>query len=405
MVVLENVVSVPLLFFILSLACEHKQPKGEESTSTPILAQTPDVSLELKKICRHSAENIPLHSTYESTDWKRVCRIFEKNKPRSFDVADLCVLDAEEGNLICDDSTLRALYGFAEHLRKEILSNTTRTREIDQEYAVRMKKAVRKCTVGSKEYMTCIAEQLQKQIFWLDSVYERVRGDTKTICKKEFLVALDTGHSVKRGGATSARGVKEYDFNKRLSEFLSTEIRLRGMQVHAINPKGQNMSLAQRTRAAVTKKADVFLSIHHDSAQEQFLKYWEVEGEKQRYSDMFKGYSLFVSGKSKRPKQSIKLAQNIAQQLQKQKWTHSPHHAEPIKGENRNLIFPKLGIYQWNGLGVLKRATMPAVLIEAGVIIHREEELKLQDSVQQSFMASSIAQGVAQYCLSQSAVQ
>jgi hypothetical protein len=50
------------------------------------------------------------------------------------------------------------------------------------------------------------------------------------------------------------------------------------------------------------------------------------------------------------------------------------HHAEPIKGENRELVNPELGIYRFDDLIVLKSAAMPAALLECGVIVNRSEE-------------------------------
>ena len=46
------------------------------------------------------------------------------------------------------------------------------------------------------------------------------------------------------------------------------------------------------------------------------------------------------------------------------------HHAEKIKGENRELIDRELGIYLFDDLVVLRTAQCPAVLFESGVIIN-----------------------------------
>ena len=44
---------------------------------------------------------------------------------------------------------------------------------------------------------------------------------------------------------------------------------------------------------------------------------------------------------------------------------------------------------------VLYRTTLPAVLFEAGVIKHRDEELALQDAERQERMADALATGIA----------
>ena len=54
----------------------------------------------------------------------------------------------------------------------------------------------------------------------------------------------------------------------------------------------------------------------------------------------------------------------------------SLYHAEPIAGENRPLLAPPPGRASLDGLAVLKTATMPAVLVEAGVIVNPDDEAR-----------------------------
>ena len=54
----------------------------------------------------------------------------------------------------------------------------------------------------------------------------------------------------------------------------------------------------------------------------------------------------------------------------------SLYHAEPIAGENRLALDRRLGVHRFDGLAVLKTATMPAVLVEAGVIVNPDDEAR-----------------------------
>ena len=50
-------------------------------------------------------------------------------------------------------------------------------------------------------------------------------------------------------------------------------------------------SLIQRVATANGMKADLFLSIHHDSVPDKFMENWEFEGKKSKFSDRFSGWS------------------------------------------------------------------------------------------------------------------
>ena len=69
---------------------------------------------------------------------------------------------------------------------------------------------------------------------------------------------------------------------------------------------------------------------------------------------------------------------------------HARKHA-PADAEN--------GVWYYDNLIVLHKATFPALLFEAGVIKHREEELELLDTDWQERMADALATGIAA-CLS-----
>ena len=73
------------------------------------------------------------------------------------------------------------------------------------------------------------------------------------------------------------------------------------------------------------------------------------------------------------------------------------HHAEKIQGENRKLLNPHLGIYQFDDLVVIKYPTIPALLLECGVIVNRQEELKLSSPSFREKLASAIVNALRTY--------
>jgi N-acetylmuramoyl-L-alanine amidase len=211
-------------------------------------------------------------------------------------------------------------------------------------------------------------------------------------------VAIDIGHGPKHSGAQSARGVPEYRFNRAMGDAVMAVLRERGIAAAPVNPQGVEMGLAARTGAAARSGADLLVSLHHDSAQLQRLSTWVFEGKERLVTESISGYSLFVSAKGRSFARSQALARQIGERLLAGGFSPSPHHAEPIKGENRPWIDPRLGIYRFDDLVVLKTATMPAVLVECGVIVNKNDETRLLDPGYRRRIAESIAEGVARYC-------
>lgn len=206
------------------------------------------------------------------------------------------------------------------------------------------------------------------------------------------LVAVDVGHSLAKPGAVSARGVPEFRFNRELAGAVAAALRQRRMRVLLIGEQGDADSLVQRTTTAAG--ADLLLSLHHDSVQPHYLESWQVDGRTLPYSDRFSGFSLFVSRRNPDVARSLACARSIGAALRGIGQQPSLHHAEPIKGEGRPLVDAANGIYYFDGLVVLRTATSPAVLLEAGLIVNREDELRLGDPRQQAQMASAVADGV-----------
>jgi len=214
-----------------------------------------------------------------------------------------------------------------------------------------------------------------------------------------FAVAVDAGHGPKRSGAQSARGVPEYAFNRNMAERIVAELRLRGFsKAFLVDEEGKDLSLAERPARANAKNADIFLSVHHDSAQPRYFETWEFQGKTRRYSDRFSGHSLFVSKKNPKFDKSLELARLIGAALRREGLSPTMHHAEKIKGENRELLDRENGVYRYDGLQVLSRARMPAALLECGVIVNRDEETALTDPVRQMRIASAVADAVSTYC-------
>ncbi|MBI3249436.1 MAG: N-acetylmuramoyl-L-alanine amidase [Deltaproteobacteria bacterium] len=212
-------------------------------------------------------------------------------------------------------------------------------------------------------------------------------------------IALDVGHSLTKPGATSARGVPEFVFNRALALVLRDELQARGFTVLTIGEKGDVRDLYSRPASA--KGADLLLSVHHDSVQPHYLKDWQYSGKRHQMSDRFSGFSLFVSRSNLYPTMSLSCASSIGAALRNAGVHPSAYHAQQIPGENRPFADEINGVHYFDDLVVLKTATLPAVLLEAGVIVNPADELLLSEPATRQKIAAAVASAMS--CLTKSA--
>ncbi len=212
------------------------------------------------------------------------------------------------------------------------------------------------------------------------------------------LVALDVGHHVDAPGEISARGVPELAFNQALAARVQTTLSDAGIAAVTINADGSLRDLAERPRRAKAAGASLLISLHHDSVQDVYKSSWTWEGVERAYSDTFSGYGLFISGLNPGFDESRRVATDIADQLRKSGQKPSLHHAEDIAGEGRTLLDDRRGIYRFDELAVLRQASMPALLVEAGIIVNRGDEPIIGSDAYRAKIAQAITQAARAHC-------
>jgi N-acetylmuramoyl-L-alanine amidase len=195
---------------------------------------------------------------------------------------------------------------------------------------------------------------------------------------------VDVGHHYGAPGAISAGGIAEIEFNLELASEVKRSLEHSGIGVRMIDNR---VILQDRTREAAG--ANLFLSIHHDAVKPEYL----------RDAQLFSGFSLFVSRQNASPEKSLQCASAIGAQLRAAGFTPSRYHADPVLGENRPFADEINGVHYYDNLTVARSAAMPAVLVEAGVIVNPAEEARLRDPRLRERMARAIASGVLA-CLS-----
>lgn len=217
----------------------------------------------------------------------------------------------------------------------------------------------------------------------------------------KFKIVLDVGHTAESEGAISARNVSEFVYNLRLARQIEKRLKAEGFaETRLLLTEGKaRRSLFKRVAAANDLRADLLLSIHHDSVPNKFLEEWEFEGKKSRYSDRFSGYSVFVSRSNPDYRTSLSFAELIGREMKAQGLDYAAQYSQPIMGRHqRELLNRETGVYRYDELIVLRKTRMAAVLLEAGSIINRDEELQMGSQQRRDIISGGVTAALKTFC-------
>ena len=227
-------------------------------------------------------------------------------------------------------------------------------------------------------------------------------NSAETGCNRAaFRLVLDVGHTAEVPGAKSARGLHEFEFNLRLAKLIDQQLIDAGFgrTVLLVTEGPALRGLARRVARANAANADLLLSIHHDSVPDSLLEKWDYNGEQHSFSDRFKGHSLFVSYDNRDRRGSLLFARLLGGALKARGLQYTPHYTEKIMGHRRReLLDADVGVYRYDQLVVLRHPQMPAVLLEAGSIINRDEELLMGTPEHQALISAAVLEAVEGFC-------
>ena len=176
----------------------------------------------------------------------------------------------------------------------------------------------------------------------------------------KIIVCIDAGHGGNDVGAES-KNRKEKEDTLKIAKLVKKYLEEQGIKVLMTRDDDTTISLKQRCNMANKKKADIFISIHRNSA---------VEG---------KGIEIWTN--SKKTNKDTKLADNILEQLQKTEiQSNRGIKYGTMKGENTDYY-------------VLNNTKMPSCLIELGFITNNEDNKLLDENIEE--YAKAIANGIS----------
>jgi len=210
-----------------------------------------------------------------------------------------------------------------------------------------------------------------------------------------FRLLIDSGHDRKSPSVNGClSGIPEYVFNDNLAGMLRDKLQT-GTDINVALTREAKDCISLRGRARMTPGFDLMLSIHHDSAQNTYLRPVMCGGEEKRCIVGPQGFCVYVSRKNPYPEASLMLARLISGFMVAKGLTPSTHHGEDIPGERHIMIAP--GVYYYDNLIVLKEGRCPAVLVEAAVLTNANDEAQAASPQFQQKVTDALREAVTTY--------
>jgi N-acetylmuramoyl-L-alanine amidase len=172
------------------------------------------------------------------------------------------------------------------------------------------------------------------------------------------VVLIDPGHGGKDPGALGLGRVREKDIILPISKRIAQVLQQNGVQVVMTRDSDYFVTLPGRVQLAERANADVFVSIHANAVGPGRS---DVSGLETYYYDSGLGLARTVH-------KSILQGVNVRD-----------------RGVRRARFF------------VLRKSSMPSILVETGYLTGRDDNAKLRSSAYQNQMADAIARGILQY--------
>jgi len=184
-------------------------------------------------------------------------------------------------------------------------------------------------------------------------------------------VILDPGHMPSATGASGPLGTREMDANFAIAQAAAALLAKRGaLPVLTRASDDEEVGLAERSRFAVERKGDVFISIHNNAL-----------GDGENPFSRPRGFSVFYYHPH-----SLALARQMYRSYEK----HSPLPGEELR---------------YGNLLVARLSAMPAILIENAYMIVPSHEEKLSDPAFRGKLAEAIAGGLESFLAAERAKQ
>ncbi|MDO4161521.1 MAG: N-acetylmuramoyl-L-alanine amidase [Pseudomonadota bacterium] len=222
--------------------------------------------------------------------------------------------------------------------------------------------------------------------------------------KRKRIIVLDPGHGGKDPGAIGAYG-KTYEKNITLAmgKELKEILQRKGYTVYLTRSTDVFIPLRQRIKIAQKYKADLFMSLHADSARNRQAKGLSVYtlsdrasdaeaaalAERENKADIIGGVDL--GGNTKEVNDIlISLSQTDSR-------NKSSKYAAYLVNEMAKCVSLVKNTHRFAGFAVLKAPDIPSALLEMGYLSNKTEEANLKTQAYRKKLANSAANAIDKY--------
>ena len=227
---------------------------------------------------------------------------------------------------------------------------------------------------------------------------------TKNVAKSKKIIVLDPGHGGKDPGAIGYSGVYEKNITLAMAKELKTILDKEGeYKVYLTRSTDIFIPLRERVKIARKYKADLFLSIHADSALNRSAKGLSVYtlsekasdreaealAERENKADVIAGLDLVEHSKE--------VSDILISLAQRETLNSSSEFAGLMVQEMKRSVRLVDNTHRFAGFAVLKAPDVPSVLLELGYLSNRTEERQLKQSSYRKKLAISTSKAIKKY--------
>jgi N-acetylmuramoyl-L-alanine amidase len=221
---------------------------------------------------------------------------------------------------------------------------------------------------------------------------------------KKPIIVIDAGHGGKDPGAVNRKGDKEKNITLKYATELANRLnQTKRYKVYLTRDKDKFVSLGGRQYYARRKNADLFISLHADSAATSKAKGLSIYTLSDRASD---NVAAMLANKANKSDviagidltgENASVTDLMIDLSQKKGMQKSKDFADILHENIKNKIDTVSKAQRYAGFAVLKNSNMASILVELGFVSNKSDVKKLKSSSYRKTLTKAIKDSIDDY--------